>query len=214
MCANKEHAFRAPDIVTWWFFQADLLFACLFPTKSFCFLLTVSAYHVDTDPSTVSTTFATSSTYEREGSSRVCVVRISWYQCCFVSYHRPKHMITKSIHMLTSTPSLRCVRVRVHFLFLYKVGGEARLDTPTANVTALRMRFPKDRQFVFDVEYSYRVDGVFADFSEVSFIVDEYWPVITFPFPDNEPGASFLGRRNLYMHQYRVAFSSCRSGTA
>lgn len=99
-------------------------------------------------------------------------------------YHRPKHVIMKRSHMLTSTPSPRCVRVLVHFLFLYKVGGEARLETPTANVTALRMRFPKDRQFIFDVEYSYRVDGVFTDFSEVSFIsfiVDTYWQVIAFP---------------------------------
>lgn len=42
-------------------------------------------------------------------------------------------------------------------------------------MTALRMRFPKDQVFVFDVEYSYRVDDVFTDFSQVRLTVDIYW---------------------------------------
>lgn len=54
-----------------------------------------------------------------------------------------------------------------------QVGDRARIETPEANVTALRMRFPKARQFVFDVEYSYRVLGVYTDVSEVSFIGDD-----------------------------------------
>lgn len=50
-----------------------------------------------------------------------------------------------------------------------KIGDRARIQTPAADVTALRMRFPKDRTFVFDVEYSYRVDDVFTDFVQVRF---------------------------------------------
>lgn len=76
-----------------------------------------------------------------------------------------------------------------------KVGDEARVDTPNADVTALRMRFPKDRKFVFDVEYSYRVDGVSTDFVEVSFFVHECLPGTAFPSSLRNNGITRLGRR-------------------
>lgn len=76
-----------------------------------------------------------------------------------------------------------------------KVGDQARIQTPDADVTALRMRFPKDRKFVFDVEYSYDVDGVYTDFVEVGFFVDECLPGTAFPCSLRNHGIALLGRR-------------------
>lgn len=88
------------------------------------------------------------------------------------SYQSAKHTPKRRRHLIVARlPGNAFVIAPV---FSEKVGGQARAETPEATVTALRMRFPKDRTFVFDVEYSYRVDGVFTDFIQVRLLDDVY----------------------------------------
>lgn len=116
--------------------------------------------------------------------------------------HAHEQDLHVDIHLLRAILSRFCAH------WLHKVGDRARMNTPAADVTALRMRFPKDRQFVFDVEYSYRVDGEFTDFSQVSVTVEEYHPVTIVSAFRLKHGNIILCSRPSHRRQHRMSLST------